>query len=201
MPVLDDPRHELYCQERASGRRIIAAFEAAGFARDTGNATNFNARPAIQERIAEILKASADRVEITQAMVLAELGKIGFSDIRKAVKWFSQTNVAAIDDEDFEGQEASEGLRFAVANQVELISSDDIDDSTAAAISEVSMTDKGGLKVKFHDKLSALEKIGKHIGMFKEAAAEPPQVNINFTDTELARLICFQLTKASKETS
>jgi hypothetical protein len=30
--------------------------------------------------------------------VLSELAKIGFADIRKAIKWYSQANVAAIDD-------------------------------------------------------------------------------------------------------
>lgn len=119
--------------------------------------------------IAEAQAERSERTKITQDMVLTELAKIGFSDIRKAVKWFSQTNVAAIDaDEDIEALAEEGSLRFAVANQVELISSNEIDDDTAAAISEISQSDKGGLKVKFHDKKGALVDIGKHLGMFKD---------------------------------
>lgn len=198
MAILTDPREERYAQERAKGATQIKAFTTAGFPPDDGHASRLNSKPEVKARIAELLERAAKRVEITQAMVLAELAKIGFSDIRKAVKWYSQTNVATVDADDFEGQEATEGLRFAVANQVELISSDDIDDETAAAISEVSMTDKGGLKVKFYDKRSALVDIGKHLGMFKEGLPEPTQVNVNIGDSELARLIVFQLQKAAK---
>jgi phage terminase small subunit len=39
-----------------------------------------------------------------------------------------------------------------VANQVELVSSDEIDDATAAAISEIGQSSTGALKVKLHDK-------------------------------------------------
>ena len=131
--------------------------------------------------------------------LLAELGKIGFSDIRKAVKWYSQANVASADS-DMEGEIEDGTVRVAVANQVELVSSCDIDDETAAAISEVSMTDKGGLKVKFHDKRAALVDIGKHLGMFKESVELTGKDGgpIEMEDIALARLMVFHLAKASK---
>jgi phage terminase small subunit len=46
-----------------------------------------------------------------------------------------------------------------------MLDSAEIDDDTAAAIAEVAQT-RDGIKIKFHDKLGALEKIGKHLGMF-----------------------------------
>ena len=55
-----------------------------------------------------------------------------------------------------------------MTNQVELIDSDVIDDDPAAAISEISQTDKGGLKVKFHDKRAALVDLGRHLGLFTD---------------------------------
>lgn len=123
----------------------------------------------VASAVAKAMEQRSARTEITQDMVLRELAKIGFSDIRKAVKWYSQTNVAAIDtDAEIEALAEEGALRFAVANQVELVSSDEIDDDTAAAVSEVSMTDRGGLKVKFHDKQAALVNIGRHIGMFRD---------------------------------
>jgi phage terminase small subunit len=125
-------------------------------------------KPEIADAIAERRKLLSEKLEITQEMVIAELAKIGFSDIRRAVKWFSQTQVAAVDDDDLQASVEEGDIRFAVANQVELISSAEIDDQTAAAISEISMTAQGGLKVKFHDKQTALINLGKHLGMFKE---------------------------------
>jgi phage terminase small subunit len=119
--------------------------------------------------VEEILGRAAKRVEIDQARVLAELGKIGFSDIRRAIAWRSNVAVAAIDlDEEMRAIEEGGEIRHQITNQVELISSDEIDDDTAAAIAEISMTDKGGLKVKFHDKRGALVDLGRHLGMFKD---------------------------------
>jgi hypothetical protein len=43
-----------------------------------------------------------------------------------------------------------------------------LDPSTAAAISEVSQTASGALKIKMHDKHAALVSIGKELGMFIE---------------------------------
>lgn len=200
MPVLDNPRHERFAQELAKGLAASKAYVAAGFSENDGNAIRLKGNERIAARVEEILGRAASRAEITTARVLEELGKIGFSDIRKAVKWYSQANVAAIDDMDGEIEDGT--VRVQVANQVELISSDEIDDETAAAISEISMTDKGGLKVKFHDKRAALVDIGKHLGMFKEIHEHsgPGGGPIAMADKDLARLIAFQLTRASKET-
>jgi phage terminase small subunit len=102
----------------------------------------------------------AERTEITSDRVLTELAKLGFADIRKAINW--QANVVGM----VEGEDGEQ--RLAVTNQVCIIDSDKIDDDTAAAIAEISQTDKGGLKVKFHDKRAALVDIGRHLGMFKD---------------------------------
>jgi phage terminase small subunit len=123
----------------------------------------------IAAAIEKAMDERSARTEITADKVLAELAKIGFADIRRAVRWYSQTNVAAIDTDADMAALAGEGeLRFAVANQVELVSSDEIDDETAAAISEIGQSSTGALKVKFHDKRAALVDIGRHLGMFKE---------------------------------
>jgi phage terminase small subunit len=199
---LDNARHERFAQGLAEGRTADEAYQLAGFEANRGNACRLKANEHVQARVDEILEAAGERVEITKARVLAELGKIGFSDIRRAVKWYSQANVASIDDDpDTEALTEEGAIRFAVQNQVELISSDEIDDDTAAAISEVSMTDKGGLKVKFHDKRAALVDIGKHFGMFTEKVEHTGKDGgpIEIADTDLARLIVFQLTKASRE--
>lgn len=123
----------------------------------------------IAEAVQKAMDSRAARTEITADRVLSELAKIGFADIRRAIKWYSQTNVAAIDDDPDSQALVDEGaVRFAVQNQVELVSSDEIDDATAAAIAEIGQSSTGALKVKLHDKRAALVDIGKHLGMFKE---------------------------------
>lgn len=112
----------------------------------------------IQEALSEAMKAREERTQITQDRVLAELAKIGFSDIRKVVKW-GNTELRSTEDDGEELVEAYHGLR--------LVASDEIDDSTAAAISEIS-EGREGLKVKLHDKRASLVDIGRHLGMFKD---------------------------------
>ncbi|CUK22968.1 terminase small subunit [Achromobacter xylosoxidans] len=114
----------------------------------------------IAAAVQEAQAARAKRTEITQDMVLRELAKIGFSDIRKIVRWGkTELRVADAGDDEEEVTEAYHGLA--------LVSADDIDDDTAAAISEIS-EGREGLKVKLHDKKGALVDIGRHLGMFRD---------------------------------
>ncbi len=113
----------------------------------------------VQSELTKRMSARQHRTEITQDRVLQELAKIGFSDIRKIVQWGNTEVVTGVDDEGEATVEVHHGLR--------LIGADDIDDATAAAISEIS-EGREGLKVKLHDKKGALVDIGRHLGMFKD---------------------------------
>lgn len=120
--------------------------------------------------VAERQKSIAGKLEITQERVVAELAKIGFADIRKVVNW--KPNVTGMV-EDENGEQ-----RLAITNEVALISSDEIDDETAGAIAEISQTDKGGLKVKLHDKRGALVDLGKHLGIFKDQVEHSGNITV-----------------------
>jgi phage terminase small subunit len=117
----------------------------------------------IAAEIDEAMAKRSMRTNITQDQVLRELARIGFVDIRKVVTW---TNGASGFDEAM-AEETGE-VRISVANFVSLVPSDQIDAETAAAISEVSQTKDGALKVKLHDKRAALVDLGRHLGMFKD---------------------------------
>lgn len=139
----------------------------------------------IAAAVQEAQAARAKRTEITQDMVLRELAKIGFSDIRKIVRW-GKTELRVTDAGDDEGEvtEAYHGLA--------LVSADDIDDNTAAAISEIS-EGRDGLKVKLHDKKGALVDIGRHLGMFKDRVEHSgpnggPIPIADMTDEQLAAI-------------
>lgn len=171
MPILKNARHERFAQELAKGKSATEAYVLAGYEANEGNAGRLNRNEQVQARVSEILGRAAEKAEITQEMVLRELGKLGFSDIRKAVKWKAHVS-------DMEVDEETDEARMSVTNQVQIIDSEDIDDDTAAAISEISQTDRGGLKIKFHDKRAALVDIGKHLGMFKDDAKNAPAVTV-----------------------
>lgn len=128
--------------------------------------TNVN----VQSEIQRLTKARENRTVITQDRVLLELARIGFSDIRKAVRW-GETQLRVVESESGE-TEAYHGLA--------LIDSDKIDDDTAAAIAEVSEGPKG-IKIKFHDKKGALADLAKHVGVDRLQAAYD-------ADLELKRL-------------
>jgi phage terminase small subunit len=168
LPVLKNARHERFAQALAKGETADAAYAMAGFSPNRGNATRLNANESVVARVAEILGKAADKAGVTQEMVMRELAKIGFSDIRKAVKWGEGIGVIH-----------PESGEIVIANGVSLIGSDDLDDETAGAIAEVSQT-KEGLKVKFYDKKSALVDLGKHLGMFKDEDKKSGDIHIHF---------------------
>lgn len=130
----------------------------SGYSEKTAGSQAFDLlkKPEIQQAIAERMKEREKRTEITQDRVLAELAKIGFADIRRAVEW--GPSVMVVDEETGE---------TAVSNGVALVPSENIDDDTAASICEISQT-SAGIKVKLHDKRAALVDIGRHLGMFKD---------------------------------
>lgn len=175
---MTDPRPSLSAkQQRFVDEYLVDlnAYQAArraGYSHNTANdqSARLMANPAVAAAIEAGRQAQAERTGITADKVIAELAKIGFADIRKAVRWMSNVAVAAPDDRSVDDilEDGPGEIRHAVTNQVELIDSADIDDDTAAAISEVSMSDKGSLKVKFHDKKGALTELGRHLGIFTD---------------------------------
>ncbi|WP_375274489.1 terminase small subunit [Methylorubrum thiocyanatum] len=120
--------------------------------------------PKVSAAIARERREVSKRTGITPESVVSELAKLGFSDIRKAITW--RSNVTETGEEDEDGVPATR-----VTNEVTLRNSDDIDDATAAAITEISQTKDGALKVKLADKRAALVDIGRHLGMFRTGSA------------------------------
>lgn len=120
--------------------------------------------PKVSAAITRERREVSKRTGITPESVVSELAKLGFSDIRKAIT--RRSNVPETGEEDEDGVAATR-----VTNEVTLRNSDDIDDATAAAITEISQTKDGALKVKLADKRAALVDIGRHLGMFRTGSA------------------------------
>lgn len=161
----------------------------AGYSARTANeqGARLLANVSVAAAVAEAQKQRSERTGITADRVLAELAKIGFSDIRKAVSWKTEAVEAPVE-ERLEPQPHGGALKRSEATEVrsvvEVIASGLIDDDTAAAISEISQTDKGGLKIKLHDKRAALVDIGRHLGMFKEKVEHSGAINLNVSQED-----------------
>ena len=129
----------------------IRAGYAAGSADVEGCRLLGNAKIAVA--VAEAQAERSERTKVTQDRVLLELARIGFSDLRNVL---------------------TPGGYLSMPS--------DWDENTAAAISSIEVVTRpaGGVdedgrkeiehvhKLKVWDKNSALEKIGKHLGMFVE---------------------------------
>lgn len=117
-------------------------------------------KPEVAAAICEAQDARSKRTEITADRVLKEYAKLGFADLRNAVTWRVNSDQVLMNQD---GEEIS-----CPANIIEINPSDEIDDDTAAALSEVSMSKDGTIKIKLHDKKGALDSMAKHLGMFVE---------------------------------
>src|SRR3984893_44324 len=94
----------------------------------------------VQARIAEIMRAGAERAEVTVEQVVRELKLLGFSDIRKVVSWRNELGTRT--------EKGEDGERVMVLMpRVTIVDADKISDEAAAAIAEVSQTVNGALRV------------------------------------------------------
>ena len=124
------------------------------------------AAPKIRAAVAQLQAAHRKRHDVTVDKTLAELAKVAFSDIRNVLDWGPAIAVLSVDGDD----DANPG--YKIMHGLALKSAADISPEAAATIAEVSQAKDGTLKIKLHDKLSALDKIGRHLGMFKDGAPE-----------------------------
>jgi len=141
----------------------------------------------VARAIAERKRVISERIGVTAERVVSEIARIALSDIRKAVSWKSSVDRVATDSD-------GNGVPVVV-NEVVLRDSDEIDDDTALAIAEISMTEKGALKIKMHEKLGALDKLCRHLGLYAPtktevtgADGEPLGNARSLTDEELVAL-------------
>jgi phage terminase small subunit len=141
------PKQTRFVEEYLIDLNAAAAAVRAGYSAKTAkeigceNLTKPNVAAAVQKALA----ARSKQTEITAEMVLTELARIGFSNMAHYAKWNPDGAV--------------------------LFESDNLTDDAARCVAEVSQTvtaEGGTVKFKLHDKVAALEKIGRHLGMFKE---------------------------------
>lgn len=153
-------RQLAFVREYLVDLNATAAAKRAGYSESSARVIGSEnlTKPDIQAALTEAMEARAKRTGITADRVLNEIAKIAFSDMRQFSRWGS-SGVTPVD-------------------------SSTLSDADAACVAEVSetVTENGGsIKVKLHDKVAALEKLGRHLALWERAEVS---VNLNLT-TEL----------------
>lgn len=155
-------KKRLFCREFIVDLCGKRAAIRAGYSEKTAEsqASRLLSTVKVQVEIQKMMDERSKRTEITADNVLKELATMGFSNIRDFAKWHGQN------------------VRF--------VDSDELTESQAACISEVSQTETlhgGSFKIKLHDKKGSLELLGKHLKLF--GAEQPLDINVNI---EIERL-------------
>lgn len=147
-----------------------AAARRAGYSEKTAKqqGARLLATPSVAGAIEEAQSALAADLGVRQEQVVATLAAIAFTEIRDVVTW----------GDDYE----DDGRRCM---SVQLRPAASLSADAAAAVNEFHVDAQGRLRVKLHDKLRALELLGKHLGMFKESVEHrlpgPIEVKLSFT--------------------
>lgn len=153
-------RQQAFVQEYLIDLNASAAYLRAGY--KTGNpdvcGPALLGKIGISEAVAEALKLRARRTEITADRVVQELARVGFADHSEVVEF--------------------------VNGKVIIKDTKDITEDARRSISELSesITENGRTrKVRFHDKVRALELLGRHTGAFDADSGEEKPAPVNVT--------------------
>lgn len=156
-------------------RLFVDAYIVSGNATEAAKTAGYSAKTAAEQGhqllqnssvAAEVearQKQAADRADVDAARIRRELAAIAFSDLRDVAEW------------DDDG--------------VTLKSSSEISDEAARSLREVVVRqehvdgDRGSrttkhITVKQHDKIRALELLGKDVGMFKDTLQLPGEIEV-----------------------
>ena len=168
MPKVDGltDKRERFCQEYVKDLNATQAAIRAGYS-ENGAAQKGSALLRIVKvsgRVRELIAAELENADLTPEMVIAELRRIGFSKMDDFAEW---------DGDD-----------------VTLLPSEDLDEDAARCISEVSQTitkDGGSIRFKLHDKVQALDKLGKYFKLFTDAVDVTHHGEVAITEVRIVR--------------
>lgn len=129
-----------------------------------------------------LIQEAEDECIVTAKEVLRELKRIGFADIKDFLSFRTAKTVVSYDK-----KTGKPIIDFSPI--IELIDSEEVD---GKAIQEVSISARGTFTFKLHDKMSALDKLGRHLGLFADKIEVNGNINNPFeglTTEQLMKLI------------
>ena len=140
-------KQKAFCDEYLIDLNVTQAATRAGYSKKyaADKAYKLLDNPEIKEYIDKRIKDREKRTEITQDIVLEELKRIALA---KPTDFFEVEDMGQY-------------------KQVNIIPTKDIPDDKVGAIASIKQG-ANGIEVKLHDRLKALELIGRHLGMFND---------------------------------
>ena len=138
--------------------------------------SNAKIQAALHVRQAEI----ANSLEVTQERVVAEFAGIGFANIEDLLSWKMELEhlpFSASPDEEAEK---------VLMSRVRIKDSEEVPRRISAAIQSVEETEKG-IKFRLHDKLSALDKLSRFLGLYEKDNTQ--DINLNAGTDALERML------------
>ncbi len=162
------PKQERFVQEYLIDLNATQAAIRAGYSEKNAGkiGPELLGKTRITEAIQEAMTKREKRTEVTQDQVINELAKIGFSNISDYLR-VAEFEVIADYEKGEDGEPDKSKPITRRVKGVEIYNTDDIDREKLDTISEVRQT-RDGISIKLHDKLKALELLGKHMGMFTD---------------------------------
>ncbi len=136
------PKQKLFVEAYLQTLNATEAARRAGYSEPNSNYANVLRNPLVWSVIEERMAERRAQNPHLEQRILEELCRIAFSDPRDLMRW------------------GPDG--------VELRPSDELDAAQAAAVDEVSKGRGGVIRLKKHDKVKALELLGRHLGLFAD---------------------------------
>jgi len=157
-------KQRTFCEEYILDLNGTQAANRAKYKKNSAceQASELLTKPKIKAYIALLMKARADRTEITPDRVLKELAAIAFANIDDFVKVTEGEEIETTMDADGNPVENKRIYRT-----VEVFPTDKVDKAKIPAISSIKQG-KSGIELKIHDKEKALELLGRHLGMWND---------------------------------
>lgn len=157
-------KQKLFCDEYLIDLNVTQAAIRSGYSNSYANKKAFLLleKSEIREYIDKRMKDREKRTEITQDVVLEELRKIALA---KPTDFFEVEDMGQY-------------------KKVNIVPTKDIPEDKIGAIASIKQG-ANGIEVKLHDRLKALELIGRHLGMFKdkiEISKDNTKVDVNIDD-------------------
>lgn len=159
-----NPRQQRFCQEYIVDLNGTQAAIRAGYKEKNAAVVasqNLN-KLNIQDKIQELQIERSKRTEITADDVIKELAKLGFSNMMDYIT--TQPDGSCFTD-----------LSKLTRDQSAAISEITTDEYVEGRGEDSRLIKK--IKLKLHDKVSALEKIGRHLGMFTDKLSVDMTIN------------------------
>ncbi len=167
-----DHREKIFVEEYLKTLSPHAAALAAGYSKTMANTKAYSwvcdskIKPHVYRRIKESLDERNARTQAEADQVIEELKRIAFGDVRSLMSW--------------------------KGNSLMIKDSTTLSPEQASMVSGVVLRkSKAGnaLELKFNDKLAALDKLMRHIGMFKDNINVTKTVSISDEDREILQRI------------